>query len=433
MDGAERTPGPVVIDSPMRAEAVRAVERLRGAGFTAYFAGGCVRDALLGRAPKDYDIATDATPERVKGLFPRSAAVGESFGVILVRTGEGPLEVATFREDAGYSDKRRPDAVRFSTPAADAQRRDFTINALFLDPLAGGTGEVIDFVGGRRDLEAGVVRAVGDPGARLAEDHLRALRAVRFACRLGFALDAGTAGAIRAHAAELSGVSRERIGDELRRMLGAGSRGRAVRMLRELGLDRPALGESGESGVAGEGLGVVEGLAEDLGSDAVAVGLAAWAVDRRGAGVATDGKARGDLVRGWRRALCLSNDESAGLRGVLEVLGVLLREWEGLGVAGRKRVAVRPGFSGSMAILGVIEAERAAVVRGAVDELAGDGVGLAPVPLIDGNDLIGLGWTPGPGFARALDAVYDAQLEGRVSTKSEGLALAGELGGDSGV
>ncbi len=434
MHTPERTSGPEPIRAVARDEAVHALRRLRDAGFTAYFAGGCVRDELLGQAPKDYDIATDATPDRVRALFPGSAAVGESFGVILVRTGArtgaGPLEVATFREDAGYSDKRRPDAVRFSTPEADAQRRDFTINALFLDPLAGPTGEVIDFVGGRRDLDARIVRAVGDPEARLAEDHLRALRAVRFACRLGFQLDPRTADAIRAHASELAGVSRERIGDELRRMLTHPSRGRAVRLLSDLALDRPALATPAPGR---EGFRSLEGLGETGGAEDATIPLAAWALDRQGTEAATDGKARADLVRAWRRALCLSNDETASLRGILETLGVLLAGWDTLGVAGRKRLAVRPGFPGALAILVTLDAPRALATQSGVETLGTDGIGLAPPPLIDGNDLIGLGWSPGPGFARALEAAYDAQLEGRVSTKSQALELARELGAGWGV
>src|SRR5690606_2867641 len=177
---------------------------LRSHGHIAYFAGGCVRDALLGHPPTDYDIATDATPDRVQSLFDRTAAVGAHFGVVLVKRRGVTVEVATFRSEGPYSDQRRPDSVTFSDPESDAQRRDFTINALFLDPLAGGHqsdgGQVIDFVGGQRDLQQKVVRAVGDPDQRLAEDHLRALRAVRFAARLGFRLDEPTAEAIRRHA-----------------------------------------------------------------------------------------------------------------------------------------------------------------------------------------------------------------------------------------
>ena len=215
-----------------RAAALDLVQRLRGAGFVAYFAGGCVRDELLGLHPSDYDVATSAKPGEIAALLPlprfSTHFVGEAFGVTLVKAGDVHVEVATFRSDGTYTDKRRPDAVVFSSPTEDAQRRDFTMNALFLDPLSGEktpargggsvAGTVIDFVGGVADLHAGVLRAVGDPHQRLAEDHLRALRAVRFAARYGMAIEPATAAAITAHAGDLAGVSRARLGEAPRRM-----------------------------------------------------------------------------------------------------------------------------------------------------------------------------------------------------------------------
>src|SRR5438034_3299871 len=168
------------------AVATELVRRLRAAGHEAYLAGGCVRDRLLGREPLDYDIATSAPPETVQALFPRTVPVGAQFGVVLVIADGMPVEVATFRSDAAYVDGRRPSAVHFGSAREDARRRDFTINALFLDPL---TGEVVDFVGGQRDLSAGVIRAIGDARSRIAEDRLRMLRAVRLAARLGFAIE----------------------------------------------------------------------------------------------------------------------------------------------------------------------------------------------------------------------------------------------------
>ena len=213
---------------PGREAAVSIVRQLRARGRVAYLAGGCVRDELLGLVPKDYDVATDASPDEVRRLFRRSGLVGAAFGVVLVRQSGVAVEVATFREDGPYSDQRRPDRGVCSTPEADARRRDFTINALFRDPLAEGGDGIIDHVGGVADLRAGVIRAVGDASARLAEDHLRGLRAVRFAARLGFEIEPVTRGAIAADAAALRGVSPERIGEEMRRMLGHPSRGRAV-------------------------------------------------------------------------------------------------------------------------------------------------------------------------------------------------------------
>lgn len=205
-----------------RAFAHRVVQRLVGAGHQALLAGGCVRDQLLGIAPSDYDVATSATPQQVRELFGNrhTLLIGAAFGVVAVweRTAghRHEVEVATFRQDAQYSDGRHPDYVTFSTPQLDAQRRDFTINGLFYDPLC---HQVIDYVGGQADLQAGTVRAIGDPHERFREDKLRMLRAIRFAGRFGFTLDRQTEGAIRQLASDIVGVSRERIAMEMRKML----------------------------------------------------------------------------------------------------------------------------------------------------------------------------------------------------------------------
>ena len=199
----------------MENAARRIVEVLRSAGHEAYYAGGCVRDLLLGKTAHDYDIATSARPDEVTALFPRTVAVGAHFGVIMVIEENKPFEVATFRNDGNYGDGRRPDSVTFATAEEDAQRRDFTINGLFLDPVS---NEVIDFVGGRRDLEAHVIRAIGDPALRFNEDKLRVLRGVRFAAALGFKIEPATWEAIRAFAGEVPVVSAERIRDELSRI-----------------------------------------------------------------------------------------------------------------------------------------------------------------------------------------------------------------------
>jgi poly(A) polymerase len=199
-------------------DAAREVARvLARAGFQAYFAGGCVRDALLGRALKDVDIATSASPAQVERLFEgRTVSVGKAFGVIIVRQDGFSFDVATFRTDGTYMDGRHPEAVCFSTPEHDAQRRDFTVNGLFCDPES---GEVIDFVGGMADMDARVIRAIGDPEARFREDHLRMLRAVRFASVLSFRLDEATRDAVARHAGWITRVSAERIAVELVRML----------------------------------------------------------------------------------------------------------------------------------------------------------------------------------------------------------------------
>jgi tRNA nucleotidyltransferase/poly(A) polymerase len=413
-----------------REVATRIVRVLREAGHIAYFAGGCVRDALLNLHPTDYDVATDATPNTVRGLFRSTDAVGASFGVVLVHertpAGRVTVEVATFRSDGPYSDARRPDAVKFSDPPSDAARRDFTINALFLDPLApagpGGEPAIIDFVNGLADLRAGVIRAVGDPEQRLAEDHLRALRAVRFAARLGFVIEPGTAAAIARHASQLRGVSRERIGEELRRMLEHPRRAEACGMLQRLGLDGPVLGESGRAQVALTLLGGLVGTSDPM------LALAAWVLDRESAAAMGLGdQALADVVRRLRAALCLSNDESAALAGVLSTHQRVLRAWTSAAVAQRKRLASSAWFEGSLRLVAITHPELADSVRDDVNRLEGDGVGLAPEPVVTGDDLIAAGFRPGPAFRRILEGVYDAQLEGRVRDRGSGLELAARL------
>jgi hypothetical protein len=402
-----------------RQAAVAIVRRLREHGFTAYLAGGCVRDELLGQTPKDFDVATDAAPDHIRVMFKRTAEVGAAFGVMLVREFGPTIEVATFRADGPYTDKRRPDSVTFSDARADAQRRDFTVNALFIDPLAEGDARVIDFVEGRRDLAARTLRAVGDPDRRLAEDHLRALRGVRFAARYGLAIEAGTAAAIRRHAGALEGVSRERIGEEIRRMFTHDSRGRAAGLLEELGLAAAVLGGS----VCAYDGAAMDGLAPEA---TYAAALMAWLIGR--------GQWRADepepgLVGAVRAALLLSNDERDALRDGLRVLAVLMRGWEGLGEAGRKRLASGPGFGDALAVLLATDRDRAAGVHAEVERLRGRFGGLAPQAFLDGEALIAMGLRPGPRFAEILRALYDAQLEGRVTDAAGARALAGSLAG----
>lgn len=226
----EREKVPIRVPESTAARAARGVvERLQAESFTAYWAGGCVRDMLLSHVPKDYDVATDATPEAIATLFPRSLHVGKSFGVTRVRIGDVLVEVATFREDAGYTDGRRPDAVIFTDARRDALRRDFTVNAMFFDPVS---GHILDYVGGRRDLRDGVIRCVGDPAQRFAEDHLRMLRAIRFAATLEFSIHADTLHAVRKNAPSLARISAERVRDELTRMLLEAPRaGQALKLL----------------------------------------------------------------------------------------------------------------------------------------------------------------------------------------------------------
>lgn len=421
-----------------RAAAMAIVHKLRKSGHIAYFAGGCVRDELLGLSPTDYDIATDATPDRIQSLFKRTNQVGAAFGVILVTptpdegvSTQATVEVATFRADGPYTDRRRPDIVHFSDPESDAKRRDFTVNALFLDPevetpsgslVPRPSGKVIDFVGGREDLARKVIRAVGDPEARLAEDHLRALRAVRFAARLGFQLDPATAQAIQRHARDLQGVSRERIGDEMRRMLLHPTRAAAAKLLESLSLDAPVLDEPSQQS-AGP---ILAGLPTQLAADGYPTCLAAWACDR---GLSLDAVSVKSLLHRWRDALCLSNEERESLAGALDALAALETSWQTLTIARQKRLAgAHPGFAAAMLLLSSRNAAFHQAVRQRVQDLSATPSGLRPEPLVTGDDLIAAGMTPGPSFKKALDLVYDAQLEDRIKTRAEALELARRSG-----
>lgn len=437
---------------PKRAQkaATWIVQRLQDQGHVAYFAGGCVRDALLGLHPTDFDVATDATPQRVRSIFPRTAEVGAAFGVVLVYvapeiTGGDPrdksqvvnVEVATFRSDGPYTDARRPDSVQFSDARSDAQRRDFTINALFLDPTddpdeqtrALATrdidGRVIDYVGGVRDLKAKVIRAVGDPDKRLAEDHLRALRAVRFSARLGFPIEEGTASAIRRHAGALRGVSRERIGEELRRMLAPASRGRAIELLQQLGLDAPVLDGPAHACPTPRVLGLPPKIQ-------LSTCLAAWEVDRA-VHARPDGPAwLSDpevyrVVDRLRKALCLSNEESEDLKADLRSVRLLGHEWGSLGVAKRKRIASKSWYARGLEIVRGVDGLGVGRILADVQTYAGDGIGVDPTPLITGDDLVASGMRPGPRFRDILEHVRDEQLEGRVRTIEEAMELARKL------
>ena len=407
-----------------RRAAVQIVERLREHGHVAYLAGGCVRDRLLGLEPKDHDVATDAPPEAVLKLFRRSQAVGEAFGVVLVYVGHGAeragVEVATFRTEGVYSDGRRPDDVSYSDARHDAQRRDFTVNGLFEDPLhkrqpnpVADDDGVIDYVGGRADLDAGVLRAIGDPARRFAEDYLRMLRAVRFAARLGFELHADTAAAIRDHAGSLERIARERIGDEVRRAIAGPRPHLAASLLQGLSLDGPTLTEP----PADPPLGALERLAPGAGYPAA---LAAWMFDRA---ASKGGPPQPADVARYRQALRLSNDET-------DALGRILRhirsadDWPGLGVAGRKRLLSCADWDAALAVLRALG--RAQAIEADTPALRDDNVGLAPPPLLDGGDLIASGLPPGPRFKTLLDRAYDAQLEGRLTSREEALAWVKE-------
>lgn len=405
----------------------RIVERLQGAGHVAYFAGGCVRDRLMGRAPKDFDVATSARPEEVLKLFPRGQQVGAAFGVILLvekAPGGGKriqVEVATFRTDGKYSDGRHPDSVEFTTAEYDARRRDFTCNGLFWDPLAnGGAGELHDFVGGQADIAAKILRAIGNPEERFREDHLRMLRAVRFAARLEFAMEAATAEAIRRLAANIRTVSRERVHDELALILGHSTRWDAARLLEWTELLKeiwPAeLWEEAEEAREFAGLRRLPTEADWV------MALAAMHGDLAG-GRRMTGAAVADALR---EALLLSNSERDDLAWLLEKLENL-RNWESWGKAQMKRLLADERWPRLEAMFEyrtldpIVRRGFEARVRAMQAE------GVAPAPLVTGDTLIGLGATPSPEFKGWLEALYDRQLEGELRTTEEAVAAAREM------
>jgi poly(A) polymerase len=413
-----------------RGDALAVVRRLREAGHVAYFAGGCVRDALLGLQPKDYDVATDAPPARVRELFPRTQAVGAAFGVILVRQGRSQIEVATFRSEGRYLDGRRPENVTFTTAEEDAKRRDFTINGLFYDPIADA---VIDHVGGRADLESRLLRAIGEPGERFAEDHLRLLRAVRFAARFGLTVEPSTGDAIAQNAPHLARISPERIAEELRAILTPPTRARGWQMLQHYGLDdvvfrffrRPEPDRPSEVSKGLESIfdRVLPGARIPFGLALAAAALEYAIAGRRPPAGWPDLSVR-RMVQAARQALRISNDEAEMMEGSLQGLEHLLRTSTQT-VAMLKRFLARPTAALSRALLSALPPELA----GNREELeAGLGAlertDFAPPPLITGDDLTAAGLAPGRVFKKVLDDVYDAQLEGRVNDKAEALELA---------
>ncbi len=403
----------------LRDDAVEIIRQLQHAGHVAYLAGGCVRDELLGLTPSDFDVATDAVPDRIRALFQYARPVGEHFGVILVRARKHWIEVATFRTEHSYSDNRRPDRVEFTTADNDAARRDFTINALFKDPVR---DEIIDYVGGRDDLRRRLIRAVGNPAERLAEDHLRALRAVRFAARFDFDLDPATADAIRDTAQSeqgqgLPGISRERIGNELRLILPHAARARAVRLIHDLHLDAAILNCPHHP--------LKDSLLDRLPPLGIsfAAALAAWMLDLHDRNPDPD-----RLVPALRRALVLSNDESADLRAILDHTADLRARWPDLSRADRKRLAASPRFPDALAILKTLDPDAAERIAHTVRDLKSHAGGLAPTPFLTGDDLIAeLAIPPGPKIGRLLHALETAQLEGEIASRADALAFARRL------
>jgi poly(A) polymerase len=400
-------------------DALAVVHRLRSAGHEAYFAGGCVRDALLGLEPKDYDVATDAPPGKVRELFPRTQAVGAAFGVILVRKGKSQVEVATFRTDLKYSDGRRPEGVVFTTAEEDAKRRDFTINGLFFDPV---DEKVIDFVGGQDDLQNKVLRAIGNPDERFAEDHLRLLRAVRFAARFALTIEPNTDGAIARNAPHLARIAPERIADELRAMLTPVTRNAAWQMMRRYGLDAVVFRFRNSIGATATTAGVFERVSPGQ-PIPFGLALAAAAVSSQESGAFPDLSAR-ETAHAMRQSLRVSNDEAEMIEDTLADVELLIRNPQAR-VAVLKRFLARPNSSHARTLLAALPAELAGN-RDALEQRLRDleKTDYAPPPLVTGDDLTAAGLNPGKVFKRALDEAYDAQLEDRVTTRDQALQLA---------
>ena len=415
---------PALDPNQAREFAVEVVRRLRAAGHQALWAGGCVRDRLMGLLPKDYDVATDAAPERVREIFGqrRTLPLGAAFGVITVLgpKAAGQIEVATFRKDASYSDGRHPDAVTFSDAEHDAQRRDFTINGLFFDPLA---EQVIDYVGGQRDIEQRVIRAIGDPLARIAEDKLRMLRAVRFAARFDFALEPGTQAAVRQQARELVIVSAERVATELRLILTHANRAAGVQLLADTNLLEVVLPEATLLLQSRDPWSRCLNVLSLLHAPTFSMALAAVLRELQLAEPVRD--LPQIVFERWK----LSTDELIGVSRLLRdeplIRTARAHPWPKL-----QRVLIAPRTD---ELLGYCEAVAhtldgsAAEIEFCREKLALPPAVLNPPPLITGDDLKRLGLPPGPLFRTVLEAVRDAQLDQRVTTPAAALALARQL------
>jgi putative nucleotidyltransferase with HDIG domain len=450
--------------STAKQHATNIVRTLRERGFQAYFNGGCVRDLLLGREPADYDVATDATPQQVMQIFPRTFAVGAQFGVVLVPFSASDsevtselarrfaVEVATFRSDVGYSDGRHPDEVRFTKdPREDVQRRDFTINGMLLDPLvsdssisgsliSGSTTDgILDFVGGREDLKAGIVRAIGEPSRRFAEDKLRMLRAVRFAARFDYKIDPATFSAIQQLAQQIRQVSQERIRDELTKMLTEGRARRAFLLLDESGLLREVLPEiSAMKGVEQPPQFHPEGdvcvhtllLLEKL--PAGSSKTLAWGALLHDVGKPPTFRIAPDRIRfdghvdvGVKmaaeicRRLRFSNDETEQILALVHN-HMRFAQVRQMNESTLKKFLRLPEFDEHLELHrmdvlssnGILDAYDYARER--LNSIPPEAI--RPQPLVTGDDLIAAGYQPGPRFKEILDAVEDAQLEGRIAT-----------------
>ncbi len=427
----------------MESAARHIVRRLREAGHQALFAGGCVRDALMGKTPHDFDIATSARPEQVQALFPRTVPVGVQFGVVLVIENGQEYQVATFRSDGTYLDGRHPQSVTFSSAEEDARRRDFTVNGLFYDPI---DEKVLDFVGGRQDLETRTLRAIGSPAERFAEDKLRLLRGVRFAAALDFTIETETWTAIRAGATTIRDVSAERLRDELVKIFTSPRRVRGFDLLDASGLMAvilpemvPLKGCEQPPDFHPEGdVFVHTRLMLSLLPETVSIPLVFATLfhdlgkpptmqrDETGRIRFNGHESVGaEMTEKIMRRLRFSNEEIEATVAMVQN-HMVFKDVQNMRVARLKRFMARPTFDDEL------ELHR-------VDCLASHGLldnfeflnrrrqdfasePLIPPPLITGHDLIGMGWKPGPKFKTVLDAVQVRQLEGTLQTREEALS-----------
>jgi len=432
-----------------RQNAVSLARRLKAAGYVAYFAGGCVRDRLRGKEPKDFDIATSATPAQVTRLFPGSNEVGAHFGVVIAKERGTAVEIATFRTDGSYKDGRRPETVTYSTPEEDAQRRDFTINGLFEDPES---GEVIDFVGGQADLAAGVLRAIGNPADRFAEDSLRLLRAVRFATTLGFDIEAATWTAMKEHAEGLLRISPERIRDEFSRIIVLPARSRGLALLVDSGLIQhfmpevlPMIGceQPPEWHPEGDVYAHTRIMLEMLADDApLELCLAVLLHDIAKPPTQTFDEAAGRIRFNGHDALGATMAEEILRRlrypnhVIEEVAFIVSRHMQFMNVqqmrtSKLKRFMAAPTFPLELDLHRVDCAssngftDNLEYLIAKREEFAAEP--LIPKPLVSGHDLMAMGIEPGPRFKDILEAVQTEQLEGRLTDRAEALAWVSRL------
>ena len=417
--------------------------RLRESGHTAYFAGGCVRDIVRVITPKDYDIATSAAPETVQKIFPRTHAVGAHFGVIIVLENDFQFEVATFRSDDAYIDGRHPSAVHFSSPEEDAQRRDFTINGMFYDPVA---DNVIDFVGGRADIDAKLVRAIGEPAQRFAEDRLRMLRAVRFATVLGYQIHSETWKALLANAPSINQISAERIRDELVRIFVSPNRVRGWDLLDASGLMEAVLPELDvmkgvlqpeqfhpEGDVFVHTRLMLEMLPQEVSVPLVFAVLFHDVAKPVTARVDKTGRIRfnehdrigAEMTEAIMRRLRFSGAE---IEATVEMVRqhMVFKDVPNMRVAKLKRFMARPTFEEELELHRVDCASSHRMLDNYEfllrkrEEFANEPI--IPPPLVRGDDLIAIGLKPGPKFGEILEAVETRQLEGTLQTSEEALA-----------